>query len=170
VQIPSTGSFRGCHFEGDAEFRFCRIGEANFGDKNNVTVISGIGDFRSCTFLPGRANFEYIVLRGESSFVDTTFGRAGASFRFAHLAGTADFNYVNSQGPLDLNHTYIPALRFQWQNIRDAVVDAHPDTRTYAMLNAQSKASGDLEGVRDTSFLLERERYRALMSSSLPDF
>lgn len=165
-EMPEGASFGNAHFLGDAEFRFCRIGNALFSDREQLTLFAGRADFRGCSI--EHARFDYAELRGESSFVDVSFGDGGASFSYVNLAARADFNGITSKGPIDFEHAYAPKLEFSWRDIRDAVLASDPSVRTLEMLRAHAASRGDDAGKLELDWLRQSRLYEVQRASPLP--
>jgi uncharacterized protein YjbI with pentapeptide repeats len=166
VRMDAVAEFPGCHFKGDAEFRFCQMGDAHFGDRDNITLFAGRVDFRGCQL--ASAGFDFAEMRGEVSLVDARLGTGGASFRYANLAGPADFSALSSKGPLDLTRAYVPQLRFRWRELRQAILDAKPDVRTLSALHERATDLGDSQGKLDIDYLLKRARFLEEIAEPLP--
>lgn len=158
VQMKSGGSFGNVHFKGDAEFRFSKISEADFGDRDNLTLFAGRADFRGCQF--ASAQFEFTEFRGETSFVNAVFGAAGATFSNASFGNAlTDFSGVRLNGPLVLTDAYFPALRLYWHELGPALLAAEPDTKVLTALHERLQAVGDTGGALDASYHLARRRF-----------
>ena len=54
---PGRAHWRNVGFARDAEFRACRLGEADFGDELQMTVFAGLADFRGCHFRSLRLDY-----------------------------------------------------------------------------------------------------------------
>ena len=81
VHMYAVAAFLGCHFKGDAEFCFCRMGDARFGDLDDITLFAVRADLRSGEF--ASAGFGFAGMRGETSLMDVRPGSGGASFRYS---------------------------------------------------------------------------------------
>ncbi|MEA3274441.1 MAG: pentapeptide repeat-containing protein [Pseudomonadota bacterium] len=167
TRMEADAAFRNVHFKGDAEFRFCRIATADFGNRNNLTLFAKRADFRSCTM--ETALFDYVELRGETSFVNARFGLGGASFRNANLGNKrTDFDGVTSAGPIVFSNAHMPALRFYWREVREPVLDGDPDAKVLAALHARLKDQGDTEGALDASHHLAKRKFAENVGVPLP--
>ncbi|HIE54783.1 MAG TPA: pentapeptide repeat-containing protein, partial [Chromatiaceae bacterium] len=165
--IDASAVFRNVHFAGDAEFRFCRIGNADFGNANNMTLFAKRADFRGCRI--GTAIFDYVDFRGEVSFVNARFGPGGASFRHANLGSKiANFDGVESSGPLVFEKAYLPALLLYWEDTREPLLLGDPDTKILSVIQARLKALGQNDGALDAFYYLSQRKHQRIVGQPLP--
>ncbi len=166
VRVVSEASFRSVHFKGDAEFRFCDITDADYGDRDNLTLFAARADFRGCKF--GSARFEFTEFRGETSFVNAAVGPGGATFSNASLGNAfTDFSGLNCDGPLVLSDAYFPSLRFYWYDLGSALLAAEPDVKVLAALQKRLEAVGDTSGALEVTYHLARQRFIQNVSAEL---
>jgi hypothetical protein len=140
MTVAKRALFRNTIFQGDAEFRHCRLGDVDFGNDAEMSAFHKLADFRGCRF--DHAVFDFAVFRGPASFVQAQFGRGGASFRNVSFEGDkADFSHAVSQGPLDLNEAYAPRIHLGWRELGRAVLAEQPPAE---VLNRLHKRLTDL--------------------------
>lgn len=167
TRLLAGATFRNVHFVGDAEFRFCQIGVADFGNRDNLTLFTKRADFRGCVM--DSAHYDYVEFRGETSFVDTHFGSGGASFRYANFGhAIADFIGIHSDGPLNFTSANVSTLHFDWQDIKKPLLLTNPDSRILAALLTRLKAIGDTNGALDASHQLETRKFLETIATPLP--
>ncbi|MGR8931992.1 MAG: pentapeptide repeat-containing protein [Gammaproteobacteria bacterium] len=166
TRMPVGGLFRNVHFKGDAEFRFCRMGEAHFGDENNITLFAARADFRGCHF--ESAEFAYAEFLGKTSFVETRFDAGGANFRYANFEGSVDFADIYAKGPLYFQNSYFPALHGYWRDFKQALLESKPDTKLLTSFRDRFEASGDKNGALDLSYYLSKHAFTETISQPLP--
>jgi uncharacterized protein YjbI with pentapeptide repeats len=126
--VPGRASWRNVIFSRDAEFRFCRLGDADFGDAEQMTVFSALADFRGCTMRSAR--FDYVDGRGDVMLVNVHVTPGDLTLRHAALrGGRTDFSGLRVAGRLDLEGAYISALQFHWSELAGALrrAGAHSD-------------------------------------------
>jgi uncharacterized protein YjbI with pentapeptide repeats len=174
VSMMAGAVFRNVHFGDDAEFRFCRMGQVDFGDAEDrklsgVTLFTGRADFRGCVI--DGARFDYAEFRGETIFSDVRFGVGGASFRHANLGDSfSDFDGVTiAQGAsLVLSNARFPALRLRWQDLGEPILAGQPDAKVLESVHRRLVAMGENEGALDASFHLAEQRFREGVAGTLP--
>jgi len=114
--VPGLVSWRNVIFSRDAEFRFCRLGDADFGDAEQMTVFGGLADFRGCTMRSAR--FDYVDGRGDVMLVNVHVAPGDLTLRHAALrGGRTDLNGLRVAGRLDLEGANISALQFRWPEL-----------------------------------------------------
>ena len=68
LEVAGVASWRNVQFARDAEFRFCKLGDADFGNAELISVFAGLADFRGCSMRSLR--LDYADLRGDAMFVN----------------------------------------------------------------------------------------------------
>lgn len=167
TRFEAGAGFRNVHFMGDAEFRFCYIGTADFGNRNNLTLFAKRADFRGCVMQS--AHYDYAEFRGETSFVDAHFGAGGASFRYTNFGNqSADFAGVRADGSLNFANANIAALHFYWQEIKQPFLATNPDSKILTAFHNRLKTSGDTNGALDVRYHLESRKFMETVATPLP--
>jgi uncharacterized protein YjbI with pentapeptide repeats len=131
MTVKDRASFLNVLFRSDAEFRFSQMNVARFGAASlstrpslvqaGLTVFNGLADFRNVNI--GHAFFDFVDFKQAAALVNSHFGPGGASFRNANLEGpVANFEGVESAGPMVFSGAYLPTIRFHWDEIGSAVL------------------------------------------------
>lgn len=159
LDVADTASFRNVRFLRDAEFRFCRLGRADFGDDKQMSAFQGLADFRGCRIGAGR--FEFTEFRGTATFVNGTVGPGGLSFRNASFRGNeSDLAGLQVAGPLWLDRANFAKLRFRWMDVGPAILRGAPDASTLGFLHKRLQEMGEDDEARDVSYYLATQRMR----------
>ncbi len=125
VAAPVRASWRNVIFGGDAEFRFCRLGDADFGDAEQMSVFMHLADFRGCKMTSLR--LDYADIRGDMLLVNAQIAPGDLSLVQASLRGANnDFRGLHVGGRLDLQGAQIANLQLQWNEIRPALLRSSP--------------------------------------------
>lgn len=125
LKVTGEGSWRNVMFGGDAEFRFCKLGDADFGDTEKVTVFMGLADFRGCTMSSLR--LDYADMRGDALLVNVQVAPGDLTLKQASLRGARnDFSGLKVSGKLDLRGAQIANLQMQWFEIGPALLRSAP--------------------------------------------
>lgn len=125
VMVTGEGSWRNAIFGGDAEFRFCKLGDADFGDINKMSVFMHLADFRGCTMSSLR--LDYADIRGDALLVNVRVAPGDLTLRQASLRGARnDFSGLKVAGKLDLQGAQIANLQMQWFEIGPALLRSEP--------------------------------------------
>lgn len=150
VETKSDGlvSFNRVFFNADAEFRRCAFHHLTFGVSDRV-VFKGLADFRGCTF--DTLVFEQTDFYGDVNFFGATFRSGGVHFKNVFMGGeNTYFEGVTLNGPVTIESSFMPNLRFNWSEISAALMPSDPDTTT---LNALQARSEELNRTDDASSL-----------------
>jgi len=157
LDVADTASFRNVRFQRDAEFRFCRLGRADFGDDKQMSAFQGLADFRGCRMGTGR--FEFTEFRGTATFVNGVVGPGGLSFRNASFRGNeSDLAGLQVAGPLWLDRANFAKLRFRWSDVGAAILRGTPDASTLGFLHKRLQEMGEEDDARDVSYHLATQR------------
>lgn len=120
--VAGLASWRNVIFSGDAEFRFCQLGDVDFGEAKpmtafaGLTVFAGLADFRGCTMRS--AHFDYVDGRGDMMLVNVQVTPGDLTLRQAALrGGRSDLTGLRVTGRLDLEGANISALQFRWPEL-----------------------------------------------------
>jgi uncharacterized protein YjbI with pentapeptide repeats len=125
LAAAGRASWRNVIFGGDAEFRFCRLGDADFGDIEQMSVFMQLADFRGCTM--NSLRLDYADMRGDTLLVDVQIAPGDLSLRQASLRGARnDFSGLKVAGKLDLTGARIANLQLQWSEIAPALMRGAP--------------------------------------------
>lgn len=164
LDVADTASFRNVRFLRDAEFRFCRLGRADFGDEKQMSAFLGLADFRGCRIGTGR--FDFTEFRGTATFVNGAVGPGGLSFRNASFRGNeSDLAGLQVAGPLWLDRANFAKLRFRWMDVGAAILRGTPDASTLGFLHKRLQEQGDDEDARDVSYYLATQRMKDRLRS-----
>jgi len=151
--VSGRASWRNVIFSRDAEFRFCRLGDADFGDAEQMTVFGGLADFRGCTMRSAR--FDYVDGRGDVMLVNVQVAPGDLTLRQAALrGGRSDFSGLRVAGRLDLEGTYISALQFHWPELAGALRRAGARSDVLRPLQQRLDALQQKEEARDAWAIL----------------
>ena len=164
LDVADTASFRNVQFRRDAEFRFCRLGRADFGDYAQMSAFQGLADFRGCRM--GGARFDYTEFRGTATFVNATVGPGGLSFTNASFRGdNSDLAGLRVDGALRLEQANFAKLRFRWIDVGASILRASPDASVLAFLHKRLTELGEEDDARDVSYYLATQRMRERIRS-----
>jgi hypothetical protein len=113
---PGIANWRNVTFVRDAEFRSCRLGDADFGDEQQMSVFGGLADFRGCTMRSLR--LDYVDARGDVMLVNVRVEPGDLSLRQAVLRGArSDFSGLDVAGRLEMEGTHVTSLHFRWSDV-----------------------------------------------------
>ncbi len=113
LEAPGRVNWRNVAFARDAELRACRLGEVDFGDEKQMSVFSGLADFRGCTMRSLR--LDYVDARGDVMLVNVRVDPGDLVMRNAVLRGLrSDFSGLKVAGRLELDGAHITAPHFRW--------------------------------------------------------
>lgn len=164
LDVADTASFRNARFLRDAEFRFCRLGRADFGDHEQMSAFNGLADFRGCQM--GAARFDYTEFRGTATFVNARVGPGDLSFRNASFRGNdSDLAGLRVDGTLRLDQANFAKLRFRWTDVGPAILRGSPDASALAFLHKRLQELGEEDDARDVSYYLATQRMRERVGS-----
>lgn len=162
--VPGHASWRNVVFSRDAEFRFCRLGDADFGDAEQMTVFAGLADFRGCALRSAR--FDYVDARGDVMFVNVTVAPGDLTLRYAALrGGRSDFSGLKVAGRIDLEGAYISALHFRWDELVQPLTRARPRSDVLRPLYQRLNALQQNEEARDVWAMLEEQLFHERLAS-----
>lgn len=120
LEAMGRASWRNVIFGGDAEFRFCRLGMADFGDIEQMSVFMRLADFRGCRMESLR--LDYADARGDLLLVNVQIAPGDLSLQQASLRGARnDFSGLQLAGRLELQGAQIANLQLQWFEISAAL-------------------------------------------------
>jgi uncharacterized protein YjbI with pentapeptide repeats len=156
LAVDGIASFRNAQFRKDAEFRFCRLGNADFGNEEMMTAFLGLADFRGCRFGAGR--FDFAEFRGDALFVDVEVA-GDLSLRSASFRGPGtDFSGLAVGGRLDLARAHAPNLRLRWGDVGPAIRRAEPDSAVLLLLQKRLEFLGEDADAREVAYLVSERR------------
>lgn len=125
ITAAGRASWRNVMFGGDAEFRFCRLAEADFGDAEQMTVFMRLADFRGCSMSALR--LDYADARGDLLLVNVQIAPGDASLQQAALRGAQnDLRGLNVAGRLDLKGAQLSNLQLNWNEISAPLLRSNP--------------------------------------------
>jgi len=125
LEVTGRASWRNVIFSGDAEFRFCWLGDADFGDIEQMSVFMHLADFRGCAMSSLR--LDYADMRGDTLLVNVQISPGDLTLRHASLRGARnDFSGLKVSGKLDLKGAQIANLQLQWSEIGPALLRSAP--------------------------------------------
>ncbi|MGH8866167.1 MAG: hypothetical protein ACREVZ_16240 [Burkholderiales bacterium] len=143
----------------DAEFRFCRLGEVDFGDAEQMSVFGGLADFRGCTMRSLR--LDYVDGRGDVMLLNLQVAPGDLTLRHAALRGArTDFSGLQVAGRLDLEGAYISALHFRWPELAGALRRAAPRSDVLRPLQGRLDALQQDDEAREASAMLAEQVLR----------
>ena len=155
IGITATGraSWRNVIFGGDAEFRFCRLGEADFGDAEQMSVFMRLADFRGCTMTSLR--LDYADTRGDLLLVNVQVAPGDMSLQQAALRGAQnDFRGLNVAGRLELKGAQMSNLQLNWFELRPALLRGNPGSDVLRPLQRRLEELKKDEEAREASAVL----------------
>ncbi len=158
LEVTGTASWRNVLFGRDAEFRYCKVGEADFGNAELMSVFTGLADFRGCN--AGSLRLDFADLRGDAMFVNVRVAR-DMTLRQAVMRGSqSDFNGLSVGGQLDLAGAHITAAHWRWADIGPAIERSHPDSSVLGRLQRRLKELDQADEARDVQALLSEQLIR----------
>ena len=164
LDVAGTASFRNVRFLRDAEFRFCQVGRADFGDYEQMSAFLALADFRGCRM--GSARFDYTEFRGTATFVNAIVGPGDLSFKNASFRGTdSDLAGLRVDGALRLDRANFAKLRLRWADVGEAIRRGEPDASVLAFLHKRLQELGEEDDARDVSYVLATARMRERVRS-----
>ncbi len=125
ISAAGRASWRNVIFGGDAEFRFCRLAEADFGDAEQMSVFMRLADFRGCSFQSLR--LDYADARGDLLLVNVQVAPGDVSLQHAALRGAQnDFRGLSVAGRLDLKGAQLANLQLNWHDVSAPLLRSNP--------------------------------------------
>jgi hypothetical protein len=165
VEATGPASWRNVIFGGDAEFRFCRLGDADFGDIEQMSVFMHLVDFRGCTM--NSLRLDYADMRGDTLLVNVRISPGDLSLRQASLRGARnDFSGLKVAGKLDLQGAQIANLRLQWSEIGSALLRSAPGSDVLRPLQQRLEELGRDDEAREAAAVLAGVRIEERLAQS----
>jgi hypothetical protein len=159
VVVPGRASWRNVIFNRDAEFRFCRLGDVDFGDAEQMTVFGGLADFRGCRMRSAR--FDYVDGRGDVMLVNLQVAPGDLTLRHAALrGGRSDLSGLQVAGRLELEGAYISALHFRWSELVGPLKRAGASSDVLRPLYQRLDALQHKEEARNVWAMLAEQLFR----------
>ena len=156
---PGRASWRNVTFAGDAEFRFCRLGEVDFGDAEQLSVFVGLADFRGCTMRSLRLDF--VDARGDMMLVNLHVTPGDLTLRQAALRGSrSDFSGLQVAGRLDMEGAYVSALHFRWPELAEPLRRAGAGSDVLRPLQSRLDALQQDDDAREAAAMLAAQVLR----------
>ena len=153
LEVTGRASWRNVIFGGDAEFRFCRLGDADFGDMEQMSVFMHLADFRGCTMHSLRLDF--VDARGDMLLVNLQVAPGDLTLRQASLRGARnDFSGLKVANRLDLDGAQILNLQMQWSEICPALLRSSPGSDVLRPLQLRLEELKKDDEARDASAVL----------------
>ena len=153
LRMSGRASLRNVIFAGDAEFRFCRLDEADFGDEEQLSVFMRLADFRGCRL--GSLRLDYADMRGDVLLVNVSVTPGDLTLRQASLrGGRSDFSGLKVAGRLDLSGAQIANLHLQWFDIGPAILRSAPGSDVLRPLQRRLEELKKDDEAREVSALL----------------
>lgn len=156
VEVTGQASLINVVFRGDAEFRFCRLGDADFGRANEIVQISvfmQMADFRGCTMRS--LHLDYADARGDMLLVNVHVAPGDLTLRHASLRGARnDFSGLQVAGRLDLEGAQIANLQLRWFEISDALRRSQPGIAVLGPLQRRLEELKHDEEAREVSAMV----------------
>jgi hypothetical protein len=147
-------------FSRDAEFRFCQLGDADYGNAEHMSVFGGLADFRGCTMRS--AQFDYVDARGDLMLINVHVAPGDLTLRQATLRGRSDLSGLRVAGRLDLAGAYISpsALQFRWPELAEPLRRAGARSDVLRPLHQRLDALQQKEDARSVWALLAEQVFR----------
>ena len=153
LTAAGRASWRNVIFGGDAEFRFCRLGEADFGDAEQMSVFMHLADFRGCTV--GSLRLDYADVRGDMLLVNMRVTPGDLSLKQASLRGARnDFSGLQVAGRLDLQGAQIGNMQLQWSEISAPLLRSAPGSDVLRPLQQRLEELKKDDDAREASAVL----------------
>jgi len=153
VRVAGLASWRNVIFGGDAEFRFCELGEVDFGDIQYMSVFAHLADFRGCKMRSLR--LDYADMRGDALLVNVQVAPGDLTLRQASLRGARnDFSGLKVAGKLDLQGAQIVNLQMRWHEIAPALTRSAPGSDVLRPLQRRLEELKQDDEAREASAVL----------------
>jgi hypothetical protein len=166
---PGRASWRNVTFSRDAEFRFCQLGDADFGDAEQMTVFAGLADFRGCTMRSAR--FDYVDARGDVMLVNVHVEPGDLTLRNAALrGGRSDLSGLRVTGRLELEGAHISALQFRWHELVRPLQRAGAGSDVLRLLHQRLEALQQKEEARMVWAMLAEQIFHERLDNHDIDF
>ena len=125
LKVTDLAEWKNVIFRGDAEFRFCNLGEANFGGTEYLSMFMHLADFRSCRMKS--LVLDFADIRGDALLVNVHVVPGDLTLKQASLRGARnDFSGLQVAGRLDLTGAQITNLQMRWNEIAPALLRSKP--------------------------------------------
>jgi uncharacterized protein YjbI with pentapeptide repeats len=155
LKVSDLAEWKNVIFRGDAEFRFCRLGKANFGGTEYLSVFMHLVDFRGCWMKS--LVLDYADIRGDALLVNVHIAPGDLTLREASLRGACnDFSGLQVAGKIDLTDAQIANLHMRWYEIGEAVWRSKPGSAVLRPLQRRLEELKQNDEARDVSALLAR--------------
>ena len=151
-------SWRNVLFARDAEFRFCSLGDAYFGDPEHMSVFAGLADFRGCTLRSAR--FDYVDWRGDAMLVNVRVAGDLSLCEAALRGDRSDFSGLKVDGRLVLVGAHITSLHFRWPEIAAPLLRAEPPSDVLRPLQSRLEALKQDDDAREAFAVLAEQQVR----------
>lgn len=162
--VPGEASLRNVSFARDAEFRFCKLGDVNFGNAEQASSFAGVADFRGCRMRS--LTLDFADLRGDLLLVNAHIEPGALSLRDAALRGSRnDFSGLKLADQLLLQGLHITGWNFRWRELREPLLRAQPDTAVLRTTHAQLLSHGQPDAAREVQARIDEQ----LLSERLED-
>jgi len=153
LKAVGHASWRNVIFGGDAEFRFCRLGDADFGDADQMSVFMRLADFRGCTM--DSLHLDYADVRGDMLLVNVQVASGDLTLKQASLRGARnDFSGLKVAGKLDLQGAQIANLQMQWSEISQPLLRSAPDSEVLRPIQRRLEELKKDDEAREVSAVL----------------
>lgn len=153
LKVTGLARWRNVIFGGDAEFRFCKLGEVDFGDEEQMSVFMHLADFRGCSMRSLRLDF--VDARGDLLLINAQVTPGDLTLREASLrGGRNDFSGLKVAGKLDLQAAQILNLEMHWPAISPALLRSRPDSEVLLPLQLRLEELKKDDDARAASALL----------------
>ena len=156
MKVAEAASWRNVVFGADAEFRFCRLGDADFGNAEQMSVFAQLADFRGCQM--HSLKLDYVDARGDLLLVNVHIDPGDLSLQQASLRGARnDFSGLSVAGKLDLQGAQVANMHMQWHQIRLALLRSAPDSSVLRPIQKRLEdLKQDNDALRASAVLADR--------------
>jgi len=156
VTAAGQATWRNVIFGGDAEFRFCRLAEVDFGDAEQMSVFMHLADFRGCAMTSVR--FDYADFRGDMLLVKVQVAPGDLTLKQTSLRGARnDFSGLQVAGRLDLQGAQIANLQMQWFEIAPPLLRSAPGSDVLRPLQRRLEELKQDDEAREASAVLAEQ-------------
>lgn len=153
LKAKGPANWRNVIFGGDAEFRLCQLGDADFGDADQMSVFMHLADFRGCTMSSLR--LDYADGRGDMLLVNVQVSPGDLTLKQASLRGARnDFSGLKVSGKLDLQGAQLTNLQMQWSEIMPALRRSEPGSDVLRPLQRRLEELKNDDDAREASAIL----------------
>ena len=153
LKVTGRASWRNVIFGGDAELRFCELGDVDFGDIEQMSVFMRLADFRGCTM--GSLRLDYADIRGDMLLVNVQVSPGDLTLKQASLRGARnDFSGLKVSGKLDLQGAQIANLQMRWPEISPALLRSAPGSDILRLIQQRLEELKKDDEAREASAVL----------------